>query len=60
MPFSAGDRVHLLNEKTYGGRIIAAGTLGTVVNYSSFLETYTVQFDGDSFIRIVRAIDLST
>ena len=59
MPFSDGDRIHLLNSKTYGGKVISAGTCGTIMGYQSLLDTYTVQFDGDVFIRVATPSDLA-
>ena len=58
MAFSTGDRVHLLEDKTYGNRTIPKGTCGTVASYSSLTETCTVKFDGNPFVRLVRASDL--
>jgi len=59
MSFSAGDRVHVLDNKTYGGKTIAAGTCGIVTSYSSLTDSCTVEFDGDPFARVVRAADLA-
>jgi hypothetical protein len=58
MPFSVGDRVRVTQDKTYGGRTIPAGTPGTITSYIPFLDEYTVQFDGDLYIRSVIASDL--
>lgn len=57
MSFSTGDRVHLLEDKTYG-ITIPAGTCGIVTSYSSLTDTCTVRFDGSSFVRLVKASDL--
>lgn len=58
MPFSVGERVRLLNAKTYGGRTIPAGTLGTIASYTPFFDSYTIRFDGDLYIRVILARDL--